>query len=98
MVILDSNHTKAHVLDELEAYHGLVTHGSYLVATDGIMIDLWDVPRGKKEWKDDNPIAAVKNFLKSHPEFVSEEPERLFNESDLRHNLTHWPGAWLKKI
>ena len=43
-MILDSDHSKAHVLRELEAYHSLVSPGSYLVATDGLMRDLDDVP------------------------------------------------------
>ncbi len=34
LVILDSNHSYAHVADELEAYADLVTPGSYIVATD----------------------------------------------------------------
>ena len=38
MVVLDSDHSKRHVLAELEAYHGLVSDGSYIVATDGAMI------------------------------------------------------------
>lgn len=46
LVILDSNHSKQHVAAELEHYHRLVTPGSYIVATDGIMFDLHDVPRG----------------------------------------------------
>ena len=37
LVILDSSHAKAHVAKELEAYASLVTPGSYIVATDGIM-------------------------------------------------------------
>ena len=49
-VILDSNHTKAHVLAELAAYSPLVTSGSYIVAADGIMADLSDVPGGKADW------------------------------------------------
>src|SRR5688572_13411539 len=37
LVILDSNHSKEHVDVELEAYAPLVSPGSYVVATDGIM-------------------------------------------------------------
>ena len=40
-----------------------VTVGSYLVATDGIMQDLFDVPRGKEDWNENNPVSAVKEFL-----------------------------------
>jgi len=98
MVILDSNHTKQHVLGELEAYHGLVTVGSYIVATDGIMQDLYDVPRGKPEWADDNPTAAAAEFAQNHPDFILEQPAWVFNESTLTRNITHWPGAWLRKV
>ena len=98
LVILDSNHTYTHVYDELNAYADLVTHGSYIVATDGIMGDLADVPRGTSSWKTDNPTAAAIDFAAKHPEFVIEQPAWSFNESTLEHNITHWPGAWLKRI
>jgi cephalosporin hydroxylase len=98
LVFLDSNHTKAHVLAELEAYHALVSGGSYIVATDGIMKDLCDVPRGKPEWEHDHPMAAACEFVKAHPEFVIEQPAWPFNESQLSENLTYWPGAWIRRI
>lgn len=98
LVILDSNHTRQHVLMELEAYHDLVSPGSYIVATDGSMKDLYDVPRGKPEWKQDNPTMAAIEFAKKHPEFVIEQPPWLFNESELKENITHWPSAWLKRL
>ncbi|HST51632.1 MAG TPA: CmcI family methyltransferase [Pyrinomonadaceae bacterium] len=98
LVLLDSNHTRQHVSDELEAYHDLVTPGSYIVATDGSMSDLADVPRGRPEWTWDNPTAAAAEFARRHPEFVVEQPEWPFNESDLTENITHWPGAWLRRI
>ena len=97
LIILDSCHTKQHVLNELEGYHDIVTSGSYLVATDGIMKDLYDVPRGKPEWKSDNPVEAVNEFLKKHPEFVLEQPPWPFNESELTENVTHWPSAFLRR-
>lgn len=97
LVILDSCHTKQHVLDELESYHDLITPGSYIVATDGVMKSLHDVPRGKPEWVWDNPVEAVNDFVKRHTEFVLEQPTWLFNESELIENVTYWPEAYLKR-
>ena len=97
LVILDSNHSKGHVLAELNCYGELVTPGSYLVATDGIMRDLIDVPRGQKDWQWNNPYAAALEFIKLHSEFTTEQPGWPFNESELTENITHWPGAWLKR-
>ncbi len=97
LVFLDSNHTKQHVLNELEAYYGLVTPGSYIVATDGSMQWLYDTPRGKPEWKWDNPSIAAEEFAAKHQDFTIEQPMWPFNESELTQNITHWPGAWLKR-
>jgi cephalosporin hydroxylase len=97
LVVLDSNHTKEHVSAELEAYHALVTPGSYIIATDGSMQMLTDVPRGEKGWLWNNPAEAVSEFATNHPEFVIEQPTWPFNESELTANVTHWPGAWLKR-
>lgn len=97
LVLLDSNHTHSHVLAELEAYHGLVSPGSYIVATDGVMEWVAGVPRGEPGWTDDNPSTAAQVFLASHPEFELEQPPWPFNESELGQNVTHWPGAWLRK-
>ncbi|WP_372522597.1 cephalosporin hydroxylase family protein [Sulfuricaulis sp.] len=98
LVILDSCHTRQHVLDELEVYHNLVTVGSYIIATDGSMKDLYDVPRGNPEWIHDNPTVAALEFSKKHTEFVIEQPVWPFNESQLTENITHWPGAWLRRL
>jgi cephalosporin hydroxylase len=97
LVVLDSNHTRAHVRAELDAYHALVTPGSYLVATDGIMEDVYDTPRGRPEWAHDNPAAAAREFAAAHPEFVLEEPRWPFNESELERAVTHWPSAYLRR-
>jgi cephalosporin hydroxylase len=98
MVILDSNHSKAHVAAELEAYYDIVSVDSYIVATDGCMEFLYDVPRGKPEWKDDNPAAAAREFASAHPNFIIDNPVPEFNESELTRTLTHWPDAWLKRV
>ena len=98
LVILDSNHTKQHVLRELNAYSSLVTEGSYIVATDGSMKDLHDVPRGDHDWIWDNPTEAALEFVAGNPEFVVEQPEWEFNESKLTEVITHWPSAYLKRF
>jgi cephalosporin hydroxylase len=97
LVILDSCHTKAHVADELLAYYEMVTPDSYIVATDGVMQDLYDVPRGNPEWTWDHPSAAAEEFATAHPEFILEQPAWIFNESELNKNITHWPSAWLRR-
>jgi cephalosporin hydroxylase len=97
LVVLDSNHSYAHVLAELKLYAPLVTIGSYIIATDGVMRDLTDVPRGDKTWAKDNPAQAAIDFAASNPNFVIEEPVWPFNESTLDGNITHWPSAWLRR-
>lgn len=98
MVILDSNHSRKHVADELRLYSEFVSPGAYLVVTDGVMEDLAGVPRGSPEWVQDNPAAAAREFLESRPDFVLDVPEWPFNESELRSNVTHWPFAWLRRV
>ena len=97
LVLLDSNHSRAHVRAELETYAPLVTAGSYIVATDGVMLEVADAPRGKPEWTTDNPVSAVHDFLQTHPEFELEQPAWPFNESELTGNVTHWPQAYLRR-
>jgi cephalosporin hydroxylase len=97
LVILDSNHSRDHVRRELEAYAPLVTPESYIVATDGIMREVYDAPRGKPEWKQDNPAQAAHDFVAAHPEFVIEAPAWRFNESELSKPITAWPDAWLRR-
>jgi cephalosporin hydroxylase len=99
LIILDSNHSREHVLAELNAYAELVSPGSYIVATDGIMKDLVSAPRSQSDWDTNNPYHAAQEFLATHPEFKLEQPEWAFNESNgLSENVTYWPGAWLQRI
>jgi cephalosporin hydroxylase len=97
MVLLDSNHSKAHVRAELEAYAPLVTEGSYVGVADGVMRDLSDVPGGRSEWVSDNPATAAAEFAAAHPEFVIEQPRRLFQEGAIDDPVTYWPGGWLRR-
>lgn len=98
LVLLDSCHTKDHVAKELELYSSLVSTGSYIVATDGLMRDLKGAPRTKEDWTWNNPAEAAREFLKNHPDFEMATPVWSFNESSLSENITHWPDAWLKRV
>ena len=90
MVVLDSNHSAAHVMQELEFFCPLVSPGSYVVVADGNMDDLSDVPGGQSKWVEDNPKVAIHEFLKSHPEFeIDPEPSRL--------GVTYWPEGYLRR-
>ena len=87
LVVLDSNHSKKHVAKELEIFAPLVSADSYLIVCDGFKGEVSDVPRGKERWREDNPLKAVDDFLKNHPEFFR----------DKEHPITHLTGGFLKK-
>ncbi|HET9083678.1 MAG TPA: CmcI family methyltransferase [Candidatus Limnocylindrales bacterium] len=78
MVMLDSNHSRSHVRDELETYSPLVSPGSYIVVFDEVMPMVADAPSGQASWSRDNPLEAVTEFLATHPEFeIDRSYERL---------------------
>lgn len=95
MVVLDSNHTKAHVLAELEEYAPLVSKGSYIVATDGIMGEVVGAPRSQDDWSWNNPKQAAIEFVSKHPEFEIQQPAIPFNEGVIATPVTYWPSAWI---
>ena len=95
MVLLDSCHAKAHVLGELEAYGPLVSPGSYIVATDGIMSQVVGAPRSQPDWNWNNPREAAREFLAAHSEFVLSPPQIPFNEGAVTERVTYWPDSWL---
>lgn len=98
LVVLDANHTYDHVLREMELYSKLVTKGSYIIVTDGIMKDLVGAPRTKPDWATNNPHKALIDFVSNNPGFAVEEPEWLFNESLLSERITYWPDAFVRKV
>ena len=70
LVCLDSHHTHAHVLAELEAYAPLTSVGSYCVVFDTIVDDMPADMFPDRPWgPDDNPKTAVREYLKTHKEF-----------------------------
>lgn len=74
LVALDSSHTHAHVLRELQLYSPLVTKGSYLVVFDTIIEDMPEDFFPDRPWgKGNNPKTAVWEFLKTNDRFVIDE-------------------------
>ena len=70
LVCLDSNHTHAHVLAELEAYAPLTSVGSYCVVFDTVIEDMPAAMFPDRPWgPGDNPKTALLQYLQSHPEF-----------------------------
>ncbi len=98
LVLLDSRHTKDHVLAELEAYSPLVDVGSYIVAMDGIMEQLASAPRTQPDWTWNNPKRAALEFVERNADFVIEEPAFLFNEGNVSERVTYWPCGFIKRV
>ena len=69
LVVLDSNHTYKHVIQEMALYSQIVSEDSYMVVMDGVGDLVWDIPSGKEEWRGENPMKAIKEFIQKHPEW-----------------------------
>ena len=95
MVILDSNHSKAHVAGELGAYADLVTSGCHLLVQDGVMQQVAGMPRTQDDWTWNNPISATTEFLAKRPDFKLAKAGRPFDESQDVPDCSHHPSGWL---
>ncbi len=91
MVILDSDHSKEHVLREIELYKEYVCAGCYLVVQDthltGHPIDVDFSPGPGKE----GPMEAVEEFLSRDSRFVADRSRE-------KYGLTFSPKGWLKRV
>ena len=86
MAVLDSDHSKQNVLDELRLYAGFVSVGQWLVVED-TNVNGHPVLPGHG----DGPYEAVADFLRANPAF---EPDR----SCERFLFTQNPGGWLRRV
>jgi cephalosporin hydroxylase len=93
MVCLDSNHSHAHVLRELELYAPFVTPGSYIIAFDTIVEDLPKNHLPRQAWeKGDNPKTAVWEFLKRNDQFIIDK------DIDNKLLISVAPQGYLKRV
>jgi cephalosporin hydroxylase len=97
LVLLDSNHSKDHVLAELRAYGPLVSPGSWIVACDGIMAAVAGGPRTRPDRSWNNPLSAVEAFLAERDDFALDIPAFPFNESVIERPVSYWPNGWLRR-
>ena len=86
------------MLAELRAYASLVSVGSYIVASDGVMEKVAGGPRTKGDWTWNNPRQAALAFVREDSRFEIHEPEWLFNEGAVRDRVTYWPDAFLRRV
>lgn len=86
MVILDSDHHKEHVLEELRIYSELITKESYIIVEDTCI-------NGHPVREDfgPGPMEAVKEFLKENKDFIIDNTKEKFY-------LTSNPRGYLKRI
>lgn len=96
MVILDSNHTHEHVLEELMVYTPLVTVGSYCILPDTFIEFFppeYSSNHNKRPWDvGNNPYTAMKAFLKKNNNFIIDRD--LSNKA----MITETIDGYLKKI
>jgi cephalosporin hydroxylase len=86
LVVLDSDHSKAHVLKELELLSPHVSVGSYLIVEDTNINGHPTLPRFGE-----GPYEAVTEFLKTHPQFEVDETREKFL-------MTFNPRGYLRRI
>jgi len=93
LVVLDSNHTHQHALEELNAYAPLVSKGSYCVVFDTLIEDMPADSYPERDWgHGDNPKTAVWEYLKTHDNF---EVDKSIQNKLL---ITVAPDGYLKRI
>jgi cephalosporin hydroxylase len=84
--LLDSDHSRAHVLAELRAYAPLVTPDSLILVQDGV-IDVLPMFATTRP----GPLKAIETFLAEDDRF---EVDPRF---DKRFLVTHHPSGWLRR-
>jgi len=95
MVVLDSDHSREHVLAELRSYGPLVTPGCYLVVADTILghFDSEQAPRNRSRvcLKGNEPLSALNTYLNETDAF---ELDAVLNGKLI---FSSSPGGYLRR-
>lgn len=91
IVCLDSDHTKSHVLKELELYKTFIRPGGYFVVFDTVIAKLAERGKTEAQYINNSPKEAVDEFLRNNPNF---EIDRSFNKL----YVSSAPDGYLKRI
>lgn len=92
MVILDSNHTHDHVLEELRMYSELVSVGNYCIVMDTVIETSPIAALADRPWTvGNNPMTAVKQFLAEGSNFAVDK------EIEYKLSVTVAPNGWLRR-
>lgn len=95
LVVLDSNHTHEHVLEELRLYSPFVSLQSYIVVFDTIVENLPDnyIPHLQRPWAvGDNPMTAVDAFINENNGFEIDQ------SIDNKILISVAPRGYLKRV
>ena len=96
MVCLDSDHSKAHVLEELRAYGALVTPGQFMIVSDTVLgrmrAEQTPTARSHVWYPGDEPLAAVEAYLNETDRF---EADPVINGKLI---MSSSPGGYLRCV
>lgn len=93
LVILDSNHTHEHVLNELRTFAPLMEKGQYLLCSDTIVEYVPAQVHRTREWgPGNNPATAIREFLSETDRFEVDQA------IDRRLLFSCHPGGYLKAV
>jgi cephalosporin hydroxylase len=93
LVILDSNHTHNHVLNELRLYSRFISVGSYFVVLDTeIEFAPAELFKNRTWGRGNSPHSAIKQFLRENNDFEVDE------ELSAKLGITTAPDGFLKRV
>jgi len=93
LVLLDSDHTHAHVLKELQLYAPFVGVGQYLICGDTTIERQPPAEERPRAWgKGNNPLTALREFLGTSQDF------EIDSELENKLLLTNNPGGYLRRV